>query len=460
MTAQHFNLRGIAGLILLFLVPLPIFSQDQPNVLVIVADDLGIDALQMYDLGTQQPNTPNLDALAQNGLRFTNAWSTPICAPTRATVLTGLHGTKTGVLTVPGELATTYTTLFETLDTISGGPIADSTIGKWHIGRVNDENNPNDQGVDHYVGPVNGLIGDQEYSDWIRTENGVTSPSTEYLTSHLVDEAIEWIDEQTGPWFLWHSHFAPHAPFHLPPEDLFTRTQTNGNLNRYLCMIEALDHEIGRLLDSMTTEERDRTLVIFFGDNGTPNQVLQGYPDNRGKGSLFQGGINVPFIVSGHGVTRTNETEEALVQVVDVFATVLEAMGEDLPGGINNSRSFLPLLSDENAPTRDYNFVDYETEDGRPYAIRNDRYKLIVREDETRELYDLLADPFELTDLVQTGLTPEQQSIIEEMAAEAQVRLEGWSCNDGIQNGDETGIDIGGTNCPNLNFNGTLWALQ
>ncbi len=461
MTTHPFIKEVGKGLILLplFLFDSPMIqAQDQPNVLVIVADDMGIDALGLYGLGARQPNTPNLDALAQNGLRFTNAWAYPVCSPTRAAALTGQIGSKTDVLNVPGNLILSFTTLFEAFDDWGSGNTALAAIGKWHLSPVNNPDHPNQQGVDHYVGLLVGGVND--YSDWSRTENGVTGNSTEYITSQLADEAVQWIDAQTEPWFLWHAHVAPHSPFHLPPPELYTRTQTNGSLNQYLCMIEAMDHEIGRVLDSIPAEEMERTLVIFFGDNGTPVQVLQEYPAGRGKGSLYQGGIHVPMIVSGYGVSRINETEDALVNVVDIYATLAELIDGDLPGGVDNSFSFFPLLSDAQADTRTYNLIDYETESGRPYAIRNDRYKLIRQDDDSREFYDLINDPMELTDLLSEGLTDEQQTILDLLATEATTRIEDWSCNDGIQNGDETGIDQGGTNCQNETGNGTLWALQ
>lgn len=410
-------------------------GQDRPNILVVIADDMGVDALGSYGVGTSLAATPNLDALADRGIRFENVWASPLCAPTRAAMLSGLYGNKTGVLAVPGELELSETTLFEAVEDITGNEYSDAVFGKWHLSRSRDPGNPNDQGVDHFVGFNSGGLAD--YFSWERSEDGMAALSTDYFTSEITSDAIDWVAQQRSPWLLWLAHAAPHSPFHLPPDSLYTRTQTGGNLNRYLAMIESVDHEVGRLLDSITPDELENTLIIFIGDNGTPNQVLQTYPAGRGKGTLYQGGVKVPMIVAGAGVTRFNETEDALVNVVDVFATISELVGGDNHGSVNNSFSFLSLLSDEAAPSRPYNLSEIGTSTLEGVAIRNDRYKLIALADGTEEFYDLIDDPFEVSELISIGLSDGQAAVLTELRAEALAQVSGWSCNDGILNGGE-----------------------
>ncbi|MEM1094881.1 MAG: sulfatase-like hydrolase/transferase [Bacteroidota bacterium] len=429
-------LRGFTiALLALLASPLAGLGQAQPNVLIVIADDVGVDALGMYGIGTDQPNTPNLDALAAEGIRFDNAWAYPTCAPTRAAMLTGLYGNKTDVLTVPGHLDLGFTTLFEQVAAVTSRAYAVASIGKWHLARGNNLTNPNDQGADHFVGFMGGAVSD--YYAWERVENGVASASTAYTTSQLTDEAIAWIGEQRQPWLLWLAHGAAHTPFHVPPSSLFTRTRTASNLDQYLATIEALDHEIGRLLDAMPPAERANTLVLFVGDNGTPRQVLQGFPSGRGKGTLYEGGLRVPLIAAGAGVTRVGETETAPVHVLDVFATVTEVLGTDLDGGINNSFSFKDLLSDAAAPTRPYNLSEVTSDTQDAVAIRDAQYKLIASAEGQQEFYDLLADPFERNDLTLSGLTAAQLAALATLEAEARAQTAGWSCNDGILNGDE-----------------------
>ena len=430
-------MKKLALIAIILLTPLvrATNAQDRPNILIILADDMGVDAYGGYHIGSEVAITPNLDALAEQGLSFQNTWAYPLCAPTRAAMISGQYGSTTGVLQVPGVLDIGYSTLFEEISAVTNGEYVTGVFGKWHIGPMGDANNPNDQGADYFLGLHDGIL--RDYFSWTRTENGVVSTSTDYFTTHITDAAIDWVDTQVDPWLLWMAHHSPHTPFHLPPDSLYTRSQTNSDLDNYLAMIESIDHEIGRLLGSLTPVQRENTLVIFAGDNGTPNSVLQGFPNRRGKGSLYEGGVRVPMIVSGYGVSRINESEEALVHVMDIYATVLDIVGPDLEGGILNSFSFKNLLSDAAAESRPYNFVQVAIDAVTGYAIRNDRYKLIEYESGLQEFYDLIADPFEALNLLLGSLSVEEQAVLDELTAEAMIQTFGWSCNDGILNGDE-----------------------
>lgn len=421
---------------------LSLLTYAQPNILVIVADDLGIDAMNGYNIGsTSLPTTPNLDALRTQGLRFNNAWVTPVCSPTRSSILSGQYGSKTGVLGVPGELPLSYETLFEKVTAQTNNTYSTAVFGKWHLGG-NDNDNPNMQGVQHFAGVTGGAV--QDYNSWNYNLNGTVTTSTEYATTKFTNDAIAWIDQQTQPWFVWVAHVAPHSPFHVPPDpNTYSQTNTNNRRGQYLAAIEALDYEIGRLYNSLTAAEQANTLLIFIGDNGTPGQVLRVYASGHGKGSLYEGGIRVPMFAVGNGVSRIGEVEDGLVQGIDIHATVLDIINANFSEGVDNSRSFKEVLTDANAPTNPYNYS--ESNDGK--TIRNEQYKLIDFNDGTQEFYDLVADPIETNDLLAGGLTAEQTTIFNELVAEANQRATTWSCNDLIENGDEEGIDCGGSAC-------------
>lgn len=423
-----------------------ILAYTQPNVLIIVADDMGIDAMNGYEVGsTSLPVTPNLDALRTQGLMFDNAWVNPFCTPTRAAILSANYGNKTGVLTVPGNLALSYETLFEKVSEQSNDAYATAAFGKWHLGG-NNSNHPNMQGVQHFAGLTGGAV--MDYNSWNFNENGTVNATTEYATTKFTNDAIDWVDNQTQPWVVWMAHIAPHSPFHVPPDPItYSQMNTNGNRNKFIAMIETMDYEIGRLYNSLTEAEKANTLVIFIGDNGTPNAVLRGFPSEHGKGSLYEGGIRVPMFASGFGVSRENEVEDGLVQGVDMYATVLDVIGGDLAEGVFNSRSFKAVLSDENAVTNPYNFSEITGNNLEGVAIRNEQYKLIDFADGTQEFYDLTNDPLETTELITNGLTSEQMDILAELEAEANQRVMAWSCQDLIKNGDEEGIDCGGSFC-------------
>ncbi|MFK8163486.1 MAG: sulfatase-like hydrolase/transferase [Lewinella sp.] len=421
-------------------------QQTHPNLLLIIADDLGVDRLKGYHDGALMATTPTLDSLRNVGITFTNAFAAPVCSPTRAAIMSGKYGVNNGVGGVPGNLDLVHTSVFKELDTRTNSAYADAVIGKWHLSQPVDNDHPNNHGADHFMGVMEGSPGD--YSDWTRVENGVSTQSTEYVTTALTDGALDWVNDQTQPWFLWLAHPAPHSPFHVPPAGLFTIENTDSEVNQYIAMVESVDHEINRLLNGLSDSVRANTLIIFVGDNGTPRRLMQDYPDGRGKGTLYQGGVRVPFIVSGAGVTRQGEREDALVHLTDIHATLLEVAGADLPGGIYNSHSFAHLLSlGSTEATRDYNYTEVTSGNAPGWTIRNRRYKLIDFENGRQEFYNLEVDSFELADLLSAPLSDEAAAAKSDLETEAAAIRNGWSCRDHIQNGTETGIDCGTDAC-------------
>lgn len=441
-------MRAILYLLFCTLLSLSATAQTTPNLLLIIADDLGVDHLNGYHTGGLPATTPTLDSLRSVGVTFTNVFAAPVCSPSRAAMLTGKYGVNNGVTGVPGNLDLSHTSLFKELETRTGGTYADAVIGKWHLAQPLDPNHPLDHGADYYMG----LLGPEpeSYFDWSRTENGFTTNSTEYVTTALTDASIDWISAQTQPWLLWLAHAAPHTPFHVPPAGMYSIGDTNGIRNQYIAMIESVDFEVNRLLKSLSEETRANTLIVFVGDNGTPGRVLQDYPDNRGKGTLYQGGVRVPLIVAGAGVARRGEREAALVHLTDIFATLLDAAGADLPGGLHNSQSFYHLLGGaSDAAVRDYNYTEV-TSGGEPgWAIRNARYKLIEFATGVQEFYAVQTDSFELNNLLPGDLAAEAAAAKADLEAEALTIRTGWSCRDHILNGMETGIDCGAAGCVN-----------
>ena len=385
---------------------------DHPNILLVISDDVGLDVSSGYQVGTELPTTPTLDELAANGLIFDNAWASPLCSPTRATVLTGRYGIRTGVLSPQDSIPLMETSLQSFIDSNVPNTYTHAVFGKWHLsGRDNGGiDNPNLMGIDHFAGFQGGGVGD--YFDWTMIENGRESRSDVYTSTAFVNLAIDWIAAQEEPWFAWLAFNAPHTPFHLPPLDLHDRASLSPSqqaidrdpLPYYLAAIEAMDREIGRLLDSFSADTRANTAIIYMGDNGTPRQVYQGPVRTRGKGSVYQGGVAVPMIVSGRGVSRTGEREDALVSSVDLFATIANLAGAGTTA-FNDSLSFADLLTNVGTGPRSYAYTEVVIEDANrdEWAIRNDRYKLMRQLPRPEELYDLQADPMEQDNLLQNG---------------------------------------------------------
>ncbi|MFK7757681.1 MAG: sulfatase-like hydrolase/transferase [Flavobacteriales bacterium] len=385
-----------------------LFSQEN-NVLLIIADDLGVDPVSGYmPEALEKANTPVLDSLRESGITFTKVWTNPICSPTRSSIITGKYGFRTGVLNAEdlAELEPTELILHRHLTEESDGDVNSSIFGKWHLGGNANSDYPLEMGVPYYAGIM--LGGVPSYSNWTYTENGTGEASTEYVTTKLTDEAIDWINLQDNPWLCWVAYNAPHTPFHIPPSELHTteglvndelEIETNP-LPYYMAMIESLDTEIGRLISEMPEEILENTTIIFIGDNGSPGQVAQDpYTSNRAKGSLFQGGVHVPLIMSGNQVLRQNETDSSLITSTDLFCTITELMGFEL-NEYENSYSMLDMLSQENAGQRDCSFTDIKNDQkGYGWAARDDRYKYVVWDSVPERFYDLWEDPFEQSSL-------------------------------------------------------------
>lgn len=398
------------------------------NVLLVIADDLGSDSLNLFS-GTGGPPTPTLDSLANTGVRFTNCWGSPTCSPARAQILTGRYGFRTGVGNVGAVPSLDEGTIAQAFK--SGG-YASGCFGKWHLANQTNGNrtNPNLMGFDHYSGNLGGGL--QNYSSWTKITNGMVAngpnnPETNYATSQVATEASNWIQQRgSNPWFCWVAFNAPHAPFHLPPSDLHSSNLTGTNADiaanprdYYLAMVEAMDTEIGRILDEMDPAVRANTVVIFVGDNGTPGQVTPNPEVFTGsKGSLFEGGVRIPCIMSGSIVQAPGRAHDGLISLVDLFTTLLDAAGVSesvIPeGAATDSQSFASYLSDSNAPpVRTCQFTERfvspssapSNNDGK--TIRLGDWKLIRNDNGAESFFNL---PDENTNLADGSLTATEQT--------------------------------------------------
>ena len=448
----------------------------KPNILLIIGDDMGNEPFSCYGLNDSPANTPTLDELCNQGVRFDNFWSQPVCSPTRATMLTGRYGFRTGVgrptsdaqnvmgywpekppkpATAPAEpgrgggpgggmgggmgggnnapsfgLQLNEFALPMAFKTNPQLGYSTAAIGKWHLSDYRNgwEQHPNLVGFDHFSGLVRGFP--DSFFTWIKTVNGEWSGETGYIPDDKTNDAIDWIAEQEdNPWFLWMAYNLGHTPLHLPPENRWRSdwshidpqaNPSEDSLAYFNIMLESMDVEIERMLNSLSPEVRANTYVIFMGDNGTSGgsirpPIVQG----KAKGTIYQGGVLVPLFVTGPGVV--NGSTDALVNSTDMFMTIMELAGidvnETLPQNLeHDSVSFLPYLSDPSTESiRDFAYVDVFAGNfaGIPdanFAIRNGQYKLL-RHDGNFEFYDLSADPWEHSNLLEVGeLSDEQQA--------------------------------------------------
>ena len=382
-----------------------------PNILFIIADDMGVDATPNFamDLGAQKPYMPELSSLISEGISFDNAWSYATCSPTRASIVTGKHGLHTQVLApIKGFLSGAHTSLQAYIGTHTEDAYACGVFGKWHLG--NDPTHPTQtMKVGSYAGNLGGGV--PSYWQYKFVENEVETTVSEYATTRYTQAAIDWKSQQTKPWFLWLAYNAAHTPFHKPDNaQLYENSGSRAlpayeegvsePLPYYLAMLEAMDFEMGRLLDSMSAKERENTIVIFIGDNGSPKKVSQWGGNKHSKGSIFQGGVNVPLVVSGKGILKGVRSED-LVQSSDLFATIAELAGISTTN-YYNSHSCKPSLMGESSNPRSFLYVEVpgNTDNG-SYAVRNQEYKLIHEIDTgIEQLYHLSSDTKERTDLL------------------------------------------------------------
>lgn len=398
-------------------------TANQPNILFIIADDLGKDALSGFTEGYTKPSTPNIDKFRTSGVTFTNNWVNPTCSPTRASMITGKYGYRTGVKDAGDILNSSENILHNYINQQTNNAYATAIIGKWHLsGNGSNTFNPETLGMDYYAGLINGGVSD--YNQWRLTNNGASTTETSYITEKFTDLSINWVQQQTKPWFLWLAYTAPHTPFHLPPSKMHSLgnlpeySNSEEPLPYYLAAIEAMDYQIGRLLQSIPEEELIKTVVIFIGDNGTPETVAQApYTKKTAKGSLYQGGINTPLIISGAHVNRFGVTDANLITGTDMFATIADLAGIPVTT-INDSKSFKSLL--QSAGThRDFQYSEADNGTTNYWVISNGSYKLFTYANGAQELYHLISDPYETDNLLKrtlsTSVEMEKQSLESEL---------------------------------------------
>jgi arylsulfatase B len=411
----------------------------QSNVLLIIADDLGVDYISAYGLGVDPAPTPVLDSLAENGLVFTNTWTSPICSPSRANILTGKYSFRTGIgtaITGPEDvrLDTAEYAIPKAIKSQTGANSA--MMGKWHLGHNAQavRRNPNALGFETYSGNLEGQL--NNYNSWVKTVNGTNQTVTGYATSINVNDAINWVNNQAQDWFLTLSFNAPHSPYHKPPNNLHSFDALSTNAVQiasnpqpyYKAAIESMDTEIGRFLNHLESiGELNNTTIIFIGDNGTPDDVVElPFVANQAKGTIYNGGVQVPLIVSGPSVANPGQNIDELVNSTDLYKTILELMGGDgsiLSSDIApDSKSLLTIINGTSDLENQRLWIMAEVfkptpslKDGK--TITNGAFKLIEFDNGTTEFYNFATDFFENNPLSINNLDAFQQQNYDELCA-------------------------------------------
>jgi arylsulfatase A len=398
-------------------------AASQPNVIVILVDDLGWADLGCY--GSRFHQTPNIDHLAQDSMRFTDAYSAcTVCSPTRASLLTGKTPARLHITDwIAGHDAPkaklrppAWTQRLDPLEPtlasrLKSAGYATASIGKWHLGT---NSTPEAYGFDlnaggdhrgqppRYVSPY----GLPKLSD---------GPPGEFLTDRECAEALKFIEQnRTHPFFLYLPHYAVHTPLAGKPEIIEKyrhRTSDEQANATYAALLESVDDSVGRIRSRLTELGLStNTVVIFTSDNG--GLVLGGdtkstsnFPLRSGKGDAYEGGVRVPLIVHWPGVTKPGSTTSTPAQSMDLYPTLLELTGTpDAPDHVVDGVSLVPLLRGQSlAASRSlfWHYPHYHPGGATPYgAIRNGDWKLIqFYETGHLELYNLASDLGEQQDL-------------------------------------------------------------
>ncbi len=436
----------------------------QRNVVLIIADDLGSDWCGFQEDRIDTVNMPNVRKLLSRGVRFSNAWANPICSPTRAGMLTGRYSFRTGVGTVitnaaTAQLDTAEMTIPKLLKNANAPTkYATANVGKWHLqaSSMANWNNPSKMGYDYYAGVFTGQPM-TTYTNWAKITNGVSSTSTTYATVETTNDAINWLGQQgTKPFFLWLAYNAPHFPFHLPPDSLHsyrnlsgTTMDINQNPKSYFkAMAEAMDNQIGKLYNWLQANNKlDSTDIIFIGDNGDESRTAQTSPLSRAKGSVYQAGVHVPFIISGPSVVNQGRVSTALVNVQDLFATIVELSGytnwrTQIPANKPvDSKSLVPILKNTATEARPWAYSEIfdvsTTSSTNTRAIRNTTYKLMHFDSSGRqEMYNLLTDPNEATNVLNRTLTATERTNYNYLCTEMGLLLGRTMCSPSVDTKD------------------------
>lgn len=408
-----------------------------PNVVLIVADDLGYADVGFN--GSTEIRTPAIDRIAQQGVRCTSGYAPhSVCSPSRAGIMTGRYqhrfGYERNPIFAPDDpnmgLPRDQKTLARVLREVG---YRTAIIGKWHLG-AHETLKPNQRGFDYFYGMLGGghnyfpelLTIDhpkahhEEYSTrMLRNDERVDE--TEYLTDAFSREAVAFIERNAErPFFLYLSYNAPHTPMQATKKYLDRYQEIENKKRRtYAAMVSAVDDGVGRVLETLKARALDEsTLIFFLSDNGGPTyaNTASNKPLRGQKGSMLEGGVRVPFAVRWDSVLPAGIDYDHAVSGLDIFATAIAAAGAEPPAGQSlDGVDLVPYLTGTvDEPPHEYLFwrQPQTVRQGKKrggYAVRQGNWKLFQKPSGQQELYDLAADIGEKRDVYAEQATRAEQ---------------------------------------------------
>lgn len=440
----------IGGLLCLLLSTTVEAEATQPNILVILADDLGYGDLG--HTGSKEIRTPNIDDLAAGGVVMENGYVThPYCGPSRAGLLTGRYQARFGM---ENNVA------YSPFDPHAGLPEHERTfasrlqevgyrtgiIGKWHLGAA-PNHHPNNRGFDYFYGFLSGghnyfpegvsvtrpllteggkpdyMVNEGGYLPLLRNNEGATFD--EYLTTALSRDAARFVRESDSPFMLYLSYNAPHAPLEAPQEVIDQYQHIEDPERRlYAAMIDVMDQGIGKVVDALRRSGKyDNTLIIFLSDNGGvyPESWMphadwaDNSPFRRGKVSLLEGGVHVPFLAHWPGTLPKGKRFDGLVSALDIAATSVALAGAEAPEDKLDGVNLIPFLTGERRGTPHEALFWRLEEADYLWAVRTPEYKYMQQSlpGVGKSFFDMTNDPYESENLL--GKHPEKQKELAEL---------------------------------------------
>lgn len=391
--------------------------QDQPNVLIILTDDQGYHDVSYYGTGDLQ--TPNIDQLAAEGMRFDNFYAnSSVCAPTRAALLSGQYQDFVGV---PGVIRTHAENNWGYLDpdavmlpsVMQEHGYHTALVGKWHVG-LESPNIPNDRGFDHF----HGWLGDMMDDYWEHRRHGInymrlnrqTIDPEGHATDLFTDWSVDYLNERAveeSPFLLYLAYNAPHFPVQPPQEWLEKVKEREPEIHetraKLVAFIEHMDAGIGEVIQALKDNgQYENTIIIFTSDNGghRPSMANNG-PLRGAKQSMYEGGLKVPTVVTWPAKITPGTSTKRVALTMDIFPTLFDAAGISYDGPLNG-KSFLRTLLGEEQPPREDPLYFSRREGGTRYggltiqAVRLGDWKLLQNSPfSPQELYNLANDPTE-----------------------------------------------------------------
>ncbi len=432
ITRRSFLKSSASVFMLPSMLPLADKGPEKPNIVLILIDDMGARDAGCY--GSTFYQTPNIDRLAKQGMLFTDGYAAcPLCAPARASLMSGKYPARLGLTRVGAADENANDPLIEPLqrhwkeyldtdeitiaEMLKQNGYTCGSFGKWHMGI--EKSGPLNQGFDLHFGAMSGkpktYFYPYEKGMGTRTKKGYTeiedARAGEYLTDRITLEAIKFIEaNRKQPFFAYVSHFAVHTPLMAKPEleKKYQQTIQQDNPQKnpvFAGMMESVDQSVGRILKKLEDLKlKDNTVIIFTSDNGALLSSSSNHPFREGKATIFEGGIRVPFLVTWPGVIKSGTTSYEPVHAVDLFPTFMQiARVKETPPANLDGESIMPLLKQTGPLKREAIFWHWPhyIAGYKPCAVvRKGDYKLIKYFEENElELYHLREDVGEKNNL-------------------------------------------------------------